>query len=162
MAGGGVRIYYCSVRGLRSKLSELELLAEGPVRYDIIAFTEPWLDDTFNNAILPTVIKNNYQIYRSDRAQDSHGGVVFVSYLYPSIEIMLGPLVHIEATAFKICSPNPLNFCFVYRPPGTSQNCLPELKKLFKNFTETRSRLFLWYSPYSATVPLAPPKNTRF
>lgn len=60
-------VYYQNVRGLKSKLSTLHigtLLGD----YDILCFTETWLN---NNVLDGEVFPENYNVYRRDRASSA-------------------------------------------------------------------------------------------
>ena len=81
--------YYQNVRGLNTKLPEI-YNALASCHYDIIAFSETFLNDSVHNS---EISNNNYTIYRSDRKySDVHcqrgGGVLlavksnFASYKY--------------------------------------------------------------------------------
>ncbi|XP_053690851.1 uncharacterized protein LOC128739393 [Sabethes cyaneus] len=58
-----ITIYYENVRGLRTKIDDL-FLAASDVEYDIIVFTETWLNEEINSAQL---FGANYTVYRNDR-----------------------------------------------------------------------------------------------
>ena len=60
---GSIRVYYQNVRGLRTKIKDL-FLAALDAEYDIIVYTETWLNDEINSAQL---FGEKYTVYRNDR-----------------------------------------------------------------------------------------------
>lgn len=71
--------YYQNVRRLRTKTQELFLTTLTATQYDVIAFTESWLNSNFTNFELFDV--HFYDTFRCDRNYESinvnRGGVVF-------------------------------------------------------------------------------------
>ncbi|KAJ8940739.1 hypothetical protein NQ318_005490 [Aromia moschata] len=71
---------YQNVRGLRTKTHEL-FCATSQAEFDVVAFSETWLQDDINNSEL---FPEDYQVYRSDRRLNltgqSCGGGVLLAY----------------------------------------------------------------------------------
>ena len=82
--------------------------------FDLIAISETWLSDYYNdNEILPC----NYVVYRKDRS--SHGGGVLIA-VSPSNQINSTLFSSVEFLAVNISVKPSLLFCCVYNPPNSS------------------------------------------
>ncbi len=67
-------VYYANARSLRNKLPELEILLCSS-EYDLVAFSETWLDDSVPNALLSFGF---YTVVRKDRECRIGGGVALL------------------------------------------------------------------------------------
>ncbi len=69
-----LRVYYANARSLKNKLPELEILLRTR-EYDILAFSETWLDNTVPSALLSFGF---YAVLRKDRLDRRGGGVLLL------------------------------------------------------------------------------------
>ena len=100
-------IYYQNVRGLRTKTNDL-LLALNSCDYDIIAFTETWLQNDIANAELSAC----YNIYRCDRnlelsgLQRGGGVLVGVKKCLQCTLVLSSATANSEQIAIRVTLPN--------------------------------------------------------
>ncbi|XP_043464467.1 uncharacterized protein LOC122499932 [Leptopilina heterotoma] len=90
-------IYYQNVRGVRTKLTQLTQCIPF-IDYDIIVFTETWLNESFNTKELGF---QNYNVFRSDRCLNSSdslrgGGVLIATSCVLRASIISTTITNIE------------------------------------------------------------------
>lgn len=138
----GTSIYYQNVRGLRTKLRTL--VCNVPLfDYDIVVFTETWLNASINSAELGM---DNYVIYRLDR---NHGGngrggsvLIAINKHIKSSNVKLNEQDNLEilTVKFKIKSRNFL-ISTVYIPPDSPASQYLKytflLDEMFQKFPKT-------------------------
>uniref|UniRef100_A0A2M4CUU6 Putative reverse transcriptase n=1 Tax=Anopheles darlingi TaxID=43151 RepID=A0A2M4CUU6_ANODA len=119
-----LRIYYQNVRGLRTKLLELSL-ALTECDFDIIVFTETWLDATIPSALLNS---KRYVFHRTDRssATSSHqrgGGVLIAVASDLRSQLITHHVRGLEQVWTKVnCSEGALLIGAIYLPPNISSD----------------------------------------
>ena len=114
-------IYYQNVRGLRTKTNQLYLSLSSS-DYDVIAFSETWL----NGKILNSELSSEYNIYRADRnpgtsGLERGGGVLIgVKKRFHPKPVHLQGDERLEQIAVRIpLSGKTLFVCCVYIPPNS-------------------------------------------
>lgn len=124
--------YYQNVRGLRTKTQDIFVSSVAATEYDLVAFTESWLNDTINSSELFDLMR--FEVFRSDRnytAMNKHrgGGVLLAvnSTLKPcQIDICsmcntFKALIFLDILCVRInFLGNTLYIIVLYIPPHTS------------------------------------------
>ncbi len=131
-----LKCLYFNSRSVVNKTRELEVIASSK-QYDLIAFTETWLNDSIsNNELLPS---NKYYIHRRDREVPSRGGGVMLAV---GSTLQSVRRTDLETNAeILVCEIRPEAkkkfLCVVfYRPPSSKS----EYMNCFKNFLRKASK----------------------
>lgn len=127
-----VTCYYQNVRGVRTKTNDLLVSSTVARQYDIVAFTETWLNDSFSNAeIFDT---NLYDVFRCDRNfeatnMERGGGVLIaldkklnaLNFDFKSNCDIFNDLIFIDIVSvrLKVKNNNYFYIFVVYIPPNT-------------------------------------------
>ena len=70
-----INVYYCNARSICNKLPMLISLLYSNI-YDILIFTETWLNNNMFNSLLN--LNDKHMLYRLDRNINTHGGGILV------------------------------------------------------------------------------------
>ena len=114
----GIAVLLCNIRGLRSKLDELENLIRDR-RPHLVALTETWLSNDVLNA---EVLFPGYECLRSDRCSRTGGGVL-IYYLSDLCVTLLDSHQNASGTEEFLCcrvrcGSKTATVAVVYRSPG--------------------------------------------
>ena len=109
------KIYFCNARSVCNKLPTLSAIVNSHL-YDILIFTETWLNDAIPNAML--LNNNYYNLYRHDRVTKSHGGgiLIYINLNYISYNLFVSNNNDMEVYSIKL---NDFIFIFIYRPQSS-------------------------------------------
>lgn len=120
-------LYYQNVRGLKTKVNKI-LLTSISCDYNIVCFTETWLNPEINNA---EIFANKFLVYRQDRnvlnSTKSDGGGVLIAVLSViDSELFLIPNTEtIECICVKLKLSNKHIYIYcLYIPPNSSEDVL--------------------------------------
>lgn len=119
-----VSVFYFNARSIKNKISDFHARVEVEKPH-IIAITESWLDDSFNDA---EVFPSDYCVFRNDR--NSHGGGVALGILSCFNPILKNDFLsdHIEIVWVEFDSIDGKNlFGVYYRPPSQNKSGLSVL-----------------------------------
>lgn len=136
-----LNIFYHNCGGIRSKLNKLYVDAKS-CHFNVLVFTETWLNDTFNNE---EILDSNWTVFRNDRDYSSTGlsrggGVLIASHNSLSSELIDTPTHKLfDLRIIRVSSGN--NLCMyigvIYIPPGSSESTYNELCETLSSFNST-------------------------
>ena len=143
----GLKIIHVNARSLFNKLDELKYNLKG---FDIIVFTETWLNSSVDDSLLKW---DNYQLVRLDREQvrNNRGGGVCV-YIRSSIKFeimqdfneMLDNNIEFVYIVLKPPMQKPIHLFGIYRPPdGKSVDFTQHIVRMLNQIDRYRSETIL-------------------
>ena len=143
----GLKIIHVNTRSVLKKLDELKLRLK---HFDIVVFTETWLNDSINDSLLEW---EEFNLVRCDRGLNRNkkgGGVcIYVRDTIPYKIIDDYNDFRDNNLEFILLRLNPymqktLNLCGIYRPPdGIPKECVERLAHIVNQFDRARTETVL-------------------
>lgn len=129
-------VYYQNVRGLRTKFNDVSVSVLAEV-FDIICFTETWLNEDFDNC---DIIDDRYIIFRQDRDYStgmSRGGGVLIAAkrsLRPKFIVQCNHVAEYVFVSITLDNMEKIIFCVTYFPPGSGIDVYLHFFNFFTRF----------------------------